>query len=77
VQAGESLHDPWKAGGQIIPRPAIEPHTFVDLQAMTLKPSCLISCSLERIRQAFAVIHPRWERMRESRTYRIWAGGAR
>ena len=36
-----------------------------------------VSQALERIRQAIAVIHPRWEPYAGKPHVRIWAGGAR
>src|SRR5262249_4374021 len=36
-----------------------------------------VSQALERIRQAFAVTHPRWEPYAGKPHVRIWAGGAR
>jgi hypothetical protein len=36
-----------------------------------------VSQALERIRQTFAVIHPRWEPYAGKPHVRIWAGGAR
>ncbi len=36
-----------------------------------------VSQALERIRQAFAVIHPRWEPYAGKPHVRIWAGGVR
>jgi hypothetical protein len=36
-----------------------------------------VSHALERIRQAFAVIHPRWEPYAGKPHVRIWAGGVR
>jgi len=36
-----------------------------------------VTRALERIRQAFAVIHPRWEPYAGKPHVRIWAGGVR